>query len=65
MTGAPTVRRPLVLVVDDEAGIRALVGDTLVQAGFDVEAVSSGRERKYETCCCHSPWNGDAAGLRR
>ncbi|MEX5214091.1 MAG: EAL domain-containing protein [Nitrospiraceae bacterium] len=44
MTGAPTVKRPLVLVVDDEAGIRALVGDTLVQAGFDVEAVSSGRD---------------------
>ncbi|HSE58267.1 MAG TPA: EAL domain-containing protein [Nitrospiraceae bacterium] len=44
MTGAPPVKRPLVLVVDDEPGIQSLIGETLSQAGFEVEAVSTGEE---------------------
>ncbi|CAI4030666.1 EAL domain-containing protein [Nitrospira tepida] len=44
MTGAPPVKRPLVLVVDDEPGIQSLIGETLSQAGFEVEAVSTGQE---------------------
>ena len=44
MTGVQPVKRPLVLVVDDEPGIRSLISDTLSQAGFEVDAVSSGQE---------------------
>jgi diguanylate cyclase (GGDEF)-like protein len=44
MIGVPPMKRPLVLVVDDEPGIQALIGDTLLQAGFEVEAVSTGQE---------------------
>ena len=42
-SGTSASRRPRVLVVDDEAGIRDLLTKTLVLADYDVDAAADGR----------------------
>jgi len=42
---APRARKPIrILVVDDEAHVRSMIGATLERQGYDVQLASSGRE---------------------
>jgi CheY-like chemotaxis protein len=44
VVGSAGSRRPLALVADDEAEVRQLVGDVLVDAGFDTLSARDGLE---------------------
>jgi EAL domain-containing protein (putative c-di-GMP-specific phosphodiesterase class I)/ActR/RegA family two-component response regulator len=41
---APDARRGLILVVDDEAGLREILSDVLVEAGYEVQTAANGKE---------------------
>jgi CheY-like chemotaxis protein len=42
--GSPGPERPLALVADDEAEVRQLVGDVLIEAGFEILSARDGLE---------------------